>query len=285
MARQTVEEKIKAVQLLLTSLHDYLPDPPTSTGLIARAALPGPAPGKRVPCGYCRRTGQLVYRNRSQRTCPVCEGTGWRKRKGSRNPSHPAYEQPWDEYTCQPVQAEETQHPHAMSERELAVSLERLDFERAVRDGDVQGERYGWERERSSHERQGSYKELRRAMVSLHVQWPVGHAQIQRVHIRGLAVAWSGDDLLVLAAAEEWLAREMRGAVRVPPWLIEREADKKQKNVADLAREGYSPGQIGRLLRLPKAKVKRILATLELPGYSPGEHLSLLPGESERVRT
>lgn len=273
MASQQIEERVQAVQILLTSVLDYLPTPVTSTGLIARSSLPGPAPGKRVPCGHCRRTGMLVYRNRTQRTCLVCDGTGWRRRRGSRNPSHPEYEQPFDEYTGMPIE-EEAQHPAAMSSSTRDLVLDQLDHASELREGRIDGERYGWERERASYDRQGSYRELRRVLALLHVEWPIGYEQIFRFYLRGLVFQPSLFDRQLCDIAEEWVAREMRWAIRIPPWLQERAGKDRQVSVADLAKEGLTPGAIARRLRIPKAKVKRMLtgasvrAELALPGES-----------------
>jgi hypothetical protein len=278
---QPIEERVQAVQLLLASLLDYLPTPVTSSGLIARSSLPGPAPGKRVPCGHCRRSGR-IHSIKKSRICPVCEGHGWRARRRL-NPSHPLYEQPYDEYTGLPVQADETQHPSAMSDRQLGAALEQLEYAHELRLGHSEGERYGWERERIAHDRQGSYRELRRSLGLLHRRWPVGYQQVHRVHFRGLSMLWNKIDRLLLDAAEEWVAREMRGPVRVPPWLQERRAADRQKTIQELTKEGLSAGQIARVLRIPKAKVKRLLAGTGSSRYSPGEQT--LPGESERVRT
>jgi hypothetical protein len=259
MRAQPIEQRVQLVRILLASMLDYLPAPLTASGLIARTAPPGPAPGKRVPCGYCRQTGRVRV-IRGSRICPVCEGFGWRTRRGPRDkPTHPDYEDPWDEYTEQPV-AEAVQHPPAMSSFLVDRILERLEREQAVRDGDASSERYGWERERVAYDRKGSYNELRRALKLLHRKWPTGYLQVRRVYLRGLTFEQSESDWFYLQAAEEWLARTMRGPIRVPAWLREQSAEIRQRSVAELAAEGLTAGQIARILRLPKQKVRRLLS-------------------------
>lgn len=250
MARQMLDQRIANVRILLSSFFDYLPTPQTSSGLIARASASGPAPGKRVPCGHCRRTGRIRERVGS-RYCPICDGSGWRVRRRL-NPSHPQYEQPWDEYTRQPVEAEEDQHPHAMDRYQLDRALDQLEiFER--------GERFGWERERQVYERRGSYVELGLVLDRLAERWPSGYLQIRRVYLRGLSFEPSMATSLLADAAEEWLAREMRGEIRVPIWLIEQAAQTREATIQELTEQGLSAGQIARRLRIPKLKVQRQL--------------------------
>ena len=278
MARQSTDERIHAVRILLTTLNDYLPVPSTSSGLISQSSLPGPAPGKRVPCGYCRRTGKVSTRA-GRRHCPVCTGSGWRRRRGPSNPSHPRYEEPWDEYTAQPVTEQTSQRVSSMSARELDVQLEILARMAAVRAGVVDHERYGWERERILHDRKGSYSELRRALRSLEQRWPAGHLELRRRYFLGVTVRLSAFEQLLADAGEEWLARTMRGPIRVPPWLAEQSAKRKARSVKELAAEGMTAGEIARELRVPKGTVQRQLRATSLsdrvatvpPAFAPGE--------------
>ena len=282
---QSVEERLNGVRILLRSILEYLPTPVTSSGLIARSVPPGPAPGKRVPCGYCRRAGRVRIRG-GFRVCPVCEGLGWRARRGPREkPTHPDYEQPWDEYLEAPVEEAE-QHPAPMSAHLRDRTLERLDHEQALREGDHSSERFGWERERALYDAKGSYRELRRSLGLMRRRWPPGHAQIQRVYFWGASFQLSFEDGQLLEQAERWVMHEMRGPVRVPPWLAEHEGERKQRSVSDLQSEGMSAGQIARTLGIPKQKVRRML--LNSPPDSGNLQLvanaSATPGEPERDR-
>jgi len=222
---------------------------------------------------------------RGSRICPVCDGYGWRPRRGPTHlPSHPDYEQPWDEYVEAPV-ADAEQHPHAMDEHVRERLIEQLDRDRQAREGDISTERYSWERERQTYDRKGSYPELRRSLDRLFRFWPMGYLQVRRTYLRGLGVELTPSDRLILEAAEEWIAREMRGPIRVPPWLEEHTGMVRQKSVAELARVGLSAGQIARALRIPKQKVKRLLAAGASGGTLPGTaEASAVPGEPERVR-
>jgi DNA-binding CsgD family transcriptional regulator len=80
------------------------------------------------------------------------------------------------------------------------------------------------------------------------------------VYLRGLAFEQSESDWFYLQAAEEWLARTMRGPIRVPAWLQEYSTEARQRSVGELAAEGLTAGQIARILRLPKQKVRRLLS-------------------------
>lgn len=271
---QPIDARIQGVRFLLSTVNDYLPDPVTSTGLISRSSLPGPAPGKRVPCGYCRRAGRVRTRQ-GTRFCPVCDGYGWRTRRGPSKPEHPLYEQPWDEYTAEPVVETGARKAPAMTERQREHELERLAHARALREGDDSSERFGWERERIAYDRQGSYRELRRVLFRLQGRWSYGHRLTSKVYFRGVDTVLSSTDLILLAAAEEWVAREMRGRIRVPPWVAEQAAGQKRRSISDLAAEGMSAGQIARVLRIPKAKVKRLLTRDML-----GATAMAVPGES-----
>jgi len=241
---QSLPDRVNAVRLLLESLNDYLPDPPTSSGIIARSSLPGPAPGRRVPCTYCRKTGYVRDRTRT-RYCPVCLGTCWRTKE--RN------DESWDEYTGERVADESEHKPEPMTLRQIEHELERIT--RTVTE-----ERFGWERERRSYERQGSYQELRRALTRLEFAWTTGHLLIYRRYFRNVEVDLADSDAVLLGAAEEWVARDMRGAVRVPQWMARNGHAAKRKGIAELAADGLTPGQIARRLRLPKAKVRRVLS-------------------------
>lgn len=185
---------------------------------------------------------------------------GWRGRRGAQLPaSHPDYEQPWDEYLETPVE-DASQNPGSMPSHLIDAALERIDHDRALREGDDSSERFGWERERSLYDRQGSYAELRHAIARMRVLWPSGHRQVQRVYFWGAQIQLSFDDGHLLDISEEWLARSMRGPVRVPPWLQEQQAERKERSVSELADDGMSAGEIAKALRIPKQKVRRLLA-------------------------
>lgn len=270
MASQPVEERVQLVRILLSSFFDYLPSPVTSSGLIARSSPSGPAPGKRVPCGHCRRSGRVRLRAGGSRFCPVCDGSGWRVRRRL-SPSHPEYEQPWDEYTREPVTEETVQHPQAMTRYQLDRALDQLEeYER--------GERFGWEREREVYERRGSYVELALALDQLALSWPPGYVQVRRQYLRGLGFEPSATSQLLCDAGEEWLAREMRGRIRVPRWLSEEVAESRQATVFELRDQGLTPGQIARRLRIPKLKVQRLLRSVTVTAQ-------VLTGASGKART
>jgi hypothetical protein len=181
--------------------------------------------------------------------------------------------------------AEADQHPASMDSHLRDRMIESLDHDRALREGEDPEERFGWERERSVYDARGSYAELRYALARMRGQWPPGHRQIARVYFWGLQFQLTFEDQFLLDAAEEWIARSMRGPVRVPPWLAENHTIKRERTVESLASEGMSAGQIARALRIPKQKVKRLLVVSGSSDILPlAAEPDAAPGEPERVR-
>jgi hypothetical protein len=213
------------------------------------------------------------------RICPLCDGLGWRPRRGPSNPSHPRYEEPYDEYTGEPIKESASPNPEPTPLRMLDRQLETLARLAALRAGETSSERYGWERERIVYDRKGSYQELRRALKKLEKVWPAGYAEIRRRYFLGVDVLLGPLERTYLEAAEEWIARDMRGPIRVPPWLADHDSQRRQRSVKELAAEGLTAGEIARVLRMPKRSVqKQLRATLAsdasvtiLTASAPGE--------------
>ena len=228
-----LQEKIRRVRVLLATKDDYLPQPRG----VELASAPGPAPGRRVPCGACRRTGKVVVGRgptKRLRRCLGCDGTGWRRRR--------AGELGYDEYLDRegpPKPLSSLSGPsRAMDAREVDHELARLHADALRREGVVSHERYGWERGREVRDVAGSYRELERAQQQVARAYP-----------------------LVPRGSGRWLelvTLSMRGTIRVPRWAEEELADERRATILALLRSEWSPRQIGKALGMSKEKVMRI---------------------------
>lgn len=250
--------RTEQVRTLLRSRYDYLPSPPIATGLISRDAGLGPAAGKRVPCDLCLRSGYVIRRGQGRRLCPLCEGSGWRKRR--------AGDEEWDEYLERPLRgSQRAREPFRLADdiRRLSAQIERLEADEDARNGSYGRERYGWEVERRRLERSGSYRELERLLSRLMLAWPSGYWVLHVVYWRGLPLTLSPRHAQLEVDAVGWIEERMPAEIRVPPWLLDggvSQSAKKRRTVHDLAAEGMSPGKIAFIVGLTRKKVKRILA-------------------------
>lgn len=279
--RQSSEERKKLVRLLLRSRFDYLPGPSS----VSLGALPGPAPSRRVPCGACNKTGSvpLVHSSLAKRRalvplpatrfCPSCGGSGWRKRNKG--------EKAWDEYLEAPVR-DETQRKQSSPRgfrvdediRRLSTEIDRLDRQRQIREGDFKEERYAWEIRRDRQHRQGSYRELGRALGRLEERSRAAYNAITycyefrpETNPAGQLARW--EDLGVT-----FVAQTMRGEIRIPAHLTERvEAQDRKHTAAELLAGGMSVSKVAKFLGLRKQKVKEIAKAITpnvMPSGGPG---------------
>jgi len=261
---QTHVDRTERIRALLRSRYDYLPSPTISTGLIVRDSGVGPAAGKRVPCDLCLRSGYVVRRierRHVRQFCPLCEGSGWRRRRKD--------DEEWDEYLEKPLRrAGRPVEPFRLADdiRRLSAQIERLEAEEMTRRGLYDGERFGWEAEKRRMERAGSYKALEAALTQLRVEWPSAYWTLYVVYWRGLEVKLSLRHRDLESRAIEWLDKLMPQEIRVPGWLLAPEVPGGRKRVADLYAEGMSPGKIAFALGQSRKSVKRQLKKLGLQG-------------------
>jgi len=238
-------ERVHKVRLLLVTLNDGYP---TTQGSLDVPS--GVAEGKRVPCDDCKRRGWIRTRQ-GDVLCLLCDGSGWRKRHSG--------EEPWDEYVGLPT-AEAAQLPVMPSAPPVDAILARLADEQAEREGRLAGLAYGWERARAAADRRGSYKELRRSLDRMRAARPRWHGLVLAKLVNDEPRTFTALAELAIELGVVWVARDMRGPVRVPPWVMERErGDRARDSVALLARDGMSPGQIAARLGMTKKAVKRRL--------------------------
>jgi hypothetical protein len=239
--------------LLLATQNDAYPRPNDSLGSLA-GHLSGPAPGRRVPCGVCLRSGYTAGR----KLCLVCGGLGWRKRRKG--------EDPFDEYTGEPVADAASKSAHAPAfrleddYRRLGAQLDRVQRTLAAREGRPDAS-YGWERAREAQERLGSYRELRAALRGLQRVSPNGYSVIRAAWLTDLPVTLVGRTQAIERAAVLWLQAEMPGEVRVPPWLMTDVYRERRTVFEQLVAAGRSASEIARVLDLPKRRVKKMLKT------------------------
>ncbi len=237
-----LEEKVRRVKLLLRGLDDYVPSPPTQR----LASSPGRSASRRVPCGFCLRTGSV-----DGRSCPVCDGFGWRPRR--------AGDDGWDEYTETKIVPEgKGSMPSYVMDAEIA----RLQAEEKTRAGEIDHESYGWERARARQERLGSFREVRRLLERLGQGFdPLAYRAVRQKYVLDFPVR--GIDEEHAERGVEWIAMQMKH-VRVPPWEENAEAQRKERTVRELVAQGWKVSRIARELRLSKEKVKRMIKKISL---------------------
>ncbi len=213
----------------------------------------GPAPSRRVPCPACRRTGKVTS-GEGIRTCLTCSGTGWRRRRPG--------EQEWDEYLNLPVSTAQSvvkarSKPFKLDEdiRRLSSELERLE----ARDDPRSDELLRALPRKEWFDRRGSYRELRRALDVLASRSRCVYDAIHRRYLRNVPVEMSPHVEQLVAIGVTFLAREMRGEIRVPHAWRETEAEQIQRSVLELADRGRGHRAIARELGVPLKRVKSIL--------------------------
>ena len=191
----------------------------------------GVAPGRRVPCTFCHKTGR-----RLGRPCPACDGRKWRQRRRG--------EPAWDEYTGERVGTKETRPRDlpVMSPQQIDSELRTLRSNAAERAGRLEGlEEYGWERALRLRNAKGSYRELERALDELRSEWP-GHRHLIALHFEsGLDVPNSYASRVQLVEALKWLSLRM-GRARLPSALYEQLKTQRRARTLALKRANPSWG-------------------------------------------
>jgi len=221
-----LSERVQSVRLLLVTLNDPYPRP---RSLLVPDS--GPAASRYVPCETCRQTGEVRVRG-GWALCLACDGVGWKRREHG--------ERPWDAYLEMPL--------------DEAAALPRPSAARRPIDPARLEASYAWERALQVHDRHGSYQAVRRALSALH-EVNLGRARLVR------AILVDGEERRLSEALElelelgvVWIALRV-GAVRVPPWLVERPA--RTQSIEALVVQGLKPGEIARRLGMSKKAVQR----------------------------
>lgn len=244
------EARHRKIRALLESMDDWVPGPK----ITSHGDLPGPAPSSQAPCTWCRRRGWVTRKDWGRYPCPVCLGEGWRRRR----PDEPE----WDRYVGVPLEdlrvTRTGSHDPHQEELRLTASIERIQRVLDEKEGRSDHERFGWERSKAAYDRYGSYKRLRRALIRLHNTFPEAYAAIRRVYVLDV-VHLTPHDLALEEEGVRWIAENIGGDVRVPPWVQQQMAVDRREDVHELAGQGWTAGRIARHLKIPKEKVRRIL--------------------------
>lgn len=190
-----LERRMKRVRVLLRTKDAYVPAPPAQQ----LPTVSGPAPGSRVPCEG--RHGRIEWPARCRdRLCPVCHGSGWRRRRDG--------DPYFDEYVNEPVVVD------LAGTREAAAKPRKA----KKHTGESYVQRFDL-RARDRQDRRGSYRELRRALTLMRAQpalEPESRA-LWLIYESGLPYLDTPTLWLREYVAVEWLARIMRGGIWVPP--------------------------------------------------------------------
>jgi len=226
-----LSDRVARTRLLLETLNDWVPTPQG-----ALRSDSGPAASRYVPCETCRRHGRVKVR-RGYALCLACNGAGWRRRE--------AGDVEWDAYLELPV--------------EHAVALPTMPASRAAHTEPVPPEKesYSWERARATHDRHGSYKEIRIRLEDLGLERPVRHRLVRTVIVDKEPVTLSPVDDVEMNLGVVWIALRMR-SIRVPPWIMERSrAAERRETIQALHADGYSASEIARRTGLSRMVVRR----------------------------
>ncbi len=238
---------MRLVRILLSTRLDYMPSP---AGM-RLASLPGPAPGKEVPCETCQRLGK-VKRGLRVTLCPSCNGRRWRKRRRG----DPKY----DSYTRDKVSDEQKGTVSVMSSRDMDRQLSEISIDLAIREGtseSVESQPSALDRRNQN----GSYEELERALSWLSGSHPTLSRILSLVYDQGLIskdrLTYHGQVLETLAVA--MLAGRMRGKILLPRHEYRKLKQERADSVARLVRLKVSIPDIAARLLLSERYVKQFV--------------------------
>lgn len=239
---------MERVRILLRTRNDVYPAPRSASA----ETIVGAAPGSRVPCGVCLRSG----RRRNGKPCLMCDGTGWRRRRKG--------EPHYDEYLGTEVDTAATKRPEGMSPQRIDAELERLGHSLKLSEGLADPEEaYGWERNRERRDKGASYAELDRVLEALRAVRPFDWDFITWVYGSGLDVeldrvgrAW--EERIVAA-----IAQVMSGAIRIPRREHEELKDRKRREILALAHQGLEAEEIAAAVPAPVRWVRLVLAEVQ----------------------
>ena len=227
-----LSDRVARTRLLLETLNDPYPTPQG-----ALRSDSGPAASRYVPCETCKAQGIIRVRG-GWAMCLVCDGNGWKRRESG--------DVPWDAYVELPV--------------EQAVALPSMPTSRPREENGDDG--YSWERARQSHDRHGSYKEVRIRLDDLSQAHRPRYLLVRTVLVDKEPISLSPWHDTEVTLGVVWIAIRMR-SIRVPAWIMERSlAAERRETVGALHSDGYSAGEIARRTGLTRMVVRRKIRAL-----------------------
>ena len=244
------ERRLESVRILLRTLNDIYPGPTT----LKQTPASGAAPSKRVPCDLCHKSGRAYSRVlRTVTVCPLCDGTGWRRRRKG--------DAAWDEYLGQEIATvEQPKRAEPMSPQRLETELAHIRHDLMMREGIVDPhESYGWERERARRDQDASYRELERALDVMQIEFPVGRSLITDYYLGGLADGsklpqWLDDRLI------GWIADRMPRRIRIPHRIHKQQQEERRVTIRKLAKDGVGEEEIAERMECSRKFVRAVIA-------------------------
>ena len=198
----------------------------------------GPAPGRKQRCPACDGTGKTRLRQK----CQACDGLK---------------SIAVDSYTGR-VADKDDRKPQPMTPERREAELARLQSSLTLSAGETDpNEAYGWERAVESRNRQGSYRELERALEWLRSDDHEGWLFITWVYGSGLDVELSPYARAREASYLGKLSDLMPSKIRLPRHLHSSLMDSKRETVRELIKKGLPLEEISELVLLPLRLLQR----------------------------
>lgn len=197
----------------------------------------GPGDGTERKCPACDGTGKTRLRQK----CPSCDGE--RKIKVDSYVGRVSSERHTSKSTPQVIDSE----------------IQRLQSYRMAEAGSADPtEKYGWEREVESRNKQGSYRELERALEWLRSKDHEGWLFITWVYGSGLEVELNAYSRLREESYLGQLSTQMPAKVRLPRHLHTKLMDSKRETVRELIKRGISIEEIAEIVLLPLRLLRQL---------------------------
>lgn len=198
----------------------------------------GPAPGRKQRCPVCDGTGKTRLRQK----CQACDGLK---------------SIAVDSYTGRVSDAQDRK-PQPMTPERRESEIQRLQSALTISAGETDpNEAYGWERAVETRNKQGSYRELDRALEWLRSHDPLGWEFITWVYGSGLEVELSPYAKLREDSYVGQLSRHMPSMIRLPKHLHTSLMDAKRETVRELLKRGVTREEVAALVLLPLRVLER----------------------------
>lgn len=247
--RETLE-RMRRVRILLATRFDYVDRATQAIRIAQTDAVDGPAESRYVPC-ECHQTIA---------NCGNCGGKGLRRKRVG--------DEGWDEYVEAPLR--DARAPRLSSGTlDLRADIARLDAELAKLKRDelarqdliAKHDDEAWVRAFDSQARQGSYRELGRALARLEDVCPRLRWAVKVVYESQLEID-APRALALEPLAVTYLSKTMRGSVRIPKVYEEEAAEDRRRSIEELLALGWKTSRVARTLGVSAQKVKSVAKRL-----------------------